>query len=245
MPEFEENEVSSNSQENYTPSTDARSKPRTRRRSGGFKTEHAPPSTGIGEVDPADALKSEKLSGASKPAPQARKEGPAKAKTDKKAEPKAEKAPSPIGKAQPSTETLAAIQRVEDRIAERKKERDAKRAEREKNRPAKSDSRDRSDKLSGTKPSRGSSKPDKPQPSGGILASILSFFGLGPEEPAKKNGGKSRSSDNRSQGGGGPRGQRRKGTGKRGQGQNRRGGNGRRSGGGQRRNNNPSQSKNS
>ena len=234
MPEFEEPETNSSSKQDYTPSTDASNKPRTRRRSGGFKTEYTPPSTGIGVVDAADALKSEKLSGGSKPEPARRKESSAPAA--RKPEPVA----ASTSKADPSPETLAAIQRVEARLAERKKERDAKRAEREKNRPAKSE------KKSGAK-QKPSSK--KKQQSGGLLASILSIFGLGAKPPAKKKGGgKGKSSGNRGKGGNrGGQGQNHrggKGGNRSGQGQNRRGGKGRRGGGGgggQRRNNNRSQ----
>ena len=68
MPEFEETNTTPNPEHNYTPSTDASKKPRGRRRSGGFKTEVASASTGsMGEVSAADALKSEKLSGAARP----------------------------------------------------------------------------------------------------------------------------------------------------------------------------------
>lgn len=69
MPEFEENAPSSNQAESYTPSTDAAKNPRSRRRSGGFKTEVASANKGnMGPVDPATALKTEKLSGTGKPA---------------------------------------------------------------------------------------------------------------------------------------------------------------------------------
>ena len=69
MPEFEETEPTNSPAESYTPSTDASKKPRSRRRSGGFKTEVASASKGnMGPVDPASALKGEKLSGSGKPA---------------------------------------------------------------------------------------------------------------------------------------------------------------------------------
>ena len=68
MPEFEETNNKPNPEHSYTPSTDASKKPRGRRRSGGFKTEVASASTAnMGEVNAADALKSEKLSGSGRP----------------------------------------------------------------------------------------------------------------------------------------------------------------------------------
>lgn len=67
MPEFEQTDSQPNPAHSYSPSTDATKKPRTRRRSGGFKTEVASSSKGnMGEVNPADALKQEKLSGSAR-----------------------------------------------------------------------------------------------------------------------------------------------------------------------------------
>ncbi len=190
MPEFEEPENPSSHPESYTPSKDA--KPRTRRRSGGFKTEPPSKDVGFGEVDPAKALKEEKLSGAAKPAKAAKKEKPAReAKT-----PRTPQKPISTGQAKPSKETLAAIERVEARIAEQRKERDARRAERDKNRPAKSGSRPTAKDSSG-----------KPAQKSGLVASILSFFGLGPKKPASRpsgrSGGGSRESRPRDKGGSG------------------------------------------
>lgn len=191
MPEFEEPEAASSSKENYTPSTDATKKPRTRRRSGGFKTEYTAPTAGLGEVDPVEALKREKLSGGTKAPARAIKERPApRAEKAEKPERKRER-PSPrVSNAQPSPETLAAIQRVEARLDERKKEREAKRPARDKTRSPKSDS-----KPSGERRSAGKKAPSK-----GILASILSFFGLGAKPAPKKSSGSGRPSGNRSQG---------------------------------------------
>lgn len=229
MPEFEEPKAESSSKENYTPSIDASDKPRSRRRSGGFKTTPATTSIGIGEIDPAEALKTEKLSGGSKSEPKPKKE-----KSAPKAEKpvaKREKPRSSTSKAQPSPETLAAIQNVEARLAERKKKRDARHAEREKTRPAKG-GRESTGRHKGSS-SKAQSK--------GLFASILSFFGLGPKPPAKKQGGNGKPSGPRRQGDR-PRGK----GGNRGQSQNRRGsGKGRRSGGkGPRRDDRRSQSKN-
>jgi len=215
MPEFEEADITSN-QQNYTPSTDASNKPRTRRRSGGFKTEQTVPNSNIGEVNPADALKSEKLSGRHKPEPKKEKPAP-KAKAERSAAPQAEK-PESTGKAEPSPETLAAIRRVEARLAERKKERDAKRSEREKTRSAKSEKK--------PAPQRKTSGGKSAKQSGGLIASILKIFGIGPKEPVKKQSGKGKPRNGgRPQGKGSNRGP--------GGGQNRRGGN--RSGKGSRR----------
>mgnify|MGYP001792056368 CR=1 FL=1 len=61
MPEFEEVSPEKNPQHNYVPSNDA--KPRSRRRSGGFKKELSPATDSkIGEVDPSEILESESIS---------------------------------------------------------------------------------------------------------------------------------------------------------------------------------------
>lgn len=221
MPEFEEPETAPSSKENYTPSTDASKKPRTRRRSGGFQTEYTANDSSMGEVDPAEALKKEKLSGGSKPEPKKENSAP-KAKKKRsapkadKTEPKREKSSPELGNAQPSPETLAAIQRVEARLTARKEERAAKRAEKDKTRP----------NRAGKKPAGQQRSASRKAPSGGIITSVLSFFGLGPKQAAKKKGGGGKPSGNRGQGSRSPG----KG-GNRPQGQNRRGGKGRRSGG--------------
>ena len=187
MPEFEEPEAASSSKQNYTPSTDATDKPRTRRRSGGFKT--APPAThsGLGEIDPAEALKTEKLSGTSKPAPKPKRERSAPKATKPKAEKPAHRTSNP----QPSPATLAAIQRVEARLDERRQARGARRSDRDKTRSGKSDH-----KPAGQR--GGSGK--KPE-SGGLIASILNFFGLGSKPPVRKKSGPSKSPGSRGQGG--------------------------------------------
>ncbi len=199
MPEFEEPEAASSSKENYTPSTDATKKPRTRRRSGGFKTEYTAPSLSIGEVEAAEALKKEKLSGRAKPESNSEKEEATRAATKKPArrpERKSENPGAKVGNADPSAETLAAIQRVEARLNERRAERDTRRAEKDKNRSGKSEK---------SSDSRRTSSDRKPQ-SKGILASILSFFGLGSKpQPAKKKNGQGRPSGSRGQGNRPPR----------------------------------------
>lgn len=61
MPEFEENQPNANSAQTYSPSDEA--KPRTRRRSGGFKKEYnEAPKGNMGEIDPAEAFSTETLS---------------------------------------------------------------------------------------------------------------------------------------------------------------------------------------
>lgn len=226
MPEFEEENTTASQSQHYTPSTDASKKPRTRRRSGGFKTEVANTSpANIGEVSAAEAIKEEKLSGSAKPAAKSERPEP-KERREKaprqKRETKEPKEPRRETNPQPSPETLAAIASVEAKIAERKAERDARRAEREKNKPAKSEKKPQN-KQSKNKPA-----PKKQQK--GLLASILSIFGLGPkEEPAKKKGGKNnrggKGRGGRPQGKGGNRGgggqNRGRGNGGRGQGRKR------------------------
>jgi hypothetical protein len=186
MPEFEEPAADANQKINYTPSTDASDKPRTRRRSGGFKTEYVAPNSSIGEVNPKKALKSEKLSGGTKPEPKKKKPAPKAEKPEPRAAKAPKAAPQSTGNPQPSAETLAAIARVETRLNERKAERDAKRAERNKNRPAKAEKSDRKQsKPAGTGAQVKTPSENKAQ-SGGIVGSILKIFGLGPKEPTKK-----------------------------------------------------------
>ncbi len=246
MPEFEEEKANASQSESYTPSTDASKKPRTRRRSGGFKTEVVAVDTSkMGEVSAADALKSEKLSGqpsAAEPRRE-REEKPRRERSERKPrgdrEPRGERAPrerkprepreprEPRRETnpQPSPETLAAIASVEAKLTERRTERDARRAERDKNRPAKSERKPQA-KRDGTKPA-------PKQPKKGLLASILSIFGLGPKEaPAPKKGG-NRGGQNRQggrpQGKGGNRGGQNRGRG--GKPGGNRGGQGRKRGG--------------
>ena len=202
MPEFEEENVNASPSESYTPSTDASKKPRTRRRSGGFKTEVVSLSnTSIGEVSANQALKEEKLSGT----PSAtQSHEPRESHGDREDRPRRERKPRESrapreprtdANPQPSPETLAAIASVEAKIAERRAERDARRAERDKTRTAQ------------TKPNEHKPRKQvggKPAPKKGLLASILSIFGLGPKAaPTKKRGG---NRGGRSRGKGGNRG---------------------------------------
>ena len=175
MPEFEHSKPQANPEHNYTPSKDA--KPRTRRRSGGFQKEYESiPQGNMGEIDPVDALKAEKLSSDTKPI-EDQEEIISKGFSGNKAIP------------QPSEATLAAIQRVEERIAQRKAEWEARREERRKSHSAAAQDRD-GNRLPNKKNSRsGSRKQGKKK---GWLASILSIFGLGPKQASRRSQGKGR-----------------------------------------------------
>ncbi|MGB0415394.1 MAG: hypothetical protein ACPGKS_00945 [Coraliomargarita sp.] len=237
MPEFEETTTQSDPNHSYAPSTDA--KPRTRRRSGGFKKEYgSAPKGNMGEIDPTEALTSEKLSGGAKPADDAKAEAPKKERAPR--EPKAERparkeraepTPEPSASPEPSEATLAAIKRVEERIATRKLERDAKHAERKKAQAAKREAKPEGKKPT-PKPKAGSKKAPAKK---GLFAAILSIFGLGPKEPEKKpagnRGGQNRKGG-RPQGKGGNRGGQNRQGGNRGRGGKGRGGQNRRRGGG-------------
>ena len=185
MPEFEEVSPETNPQHNYVPSTDA--KPRSRRRSGGFKKElsSATADSKMGEVDPAEMLQSESLSGSnetSTPAETIDSTEPTidaeTASTDKivatppPTHSQHEHTDSPSANPEPSAETLAAIKRVDARLIERRAERDAKYAARKK-------ARDAGD-LTSTR-NRRSHK--KTAPKKGLLAAILSIFGIGTKKP--------------------------------------------------------------
>ena len=235
MPEFEEEKVNASPSESYTPSTDASKKPRTRRRSGGFKTEVANVSNAnIGEVVANEALKEEKLSGTPSVAQSHETSEPRGDSDDKprrerkprsERETRAAREPRTDANPQPSPETLAAIASVEAKIAERRAERDARRAERDKTRPAKTERNARKPRKSG------GGKPTRKKK--GLLASILSIIGLGSKtEPAKRRGG-NRGGSNKGRGGR-PQG---KGGNRRGQNRGRGGQNRRRGGQGGNRNN--------
>lgn len=216
MPEFEEDNANASQSESYTPSTDASKKPRTRRRSGGFKTEVASVSSAkMGEVSATEALKEEKLSGSQTPAEPSREREdkprrerepraerasrepraprPGRDYDDDESEPRAERKareprePRRETNPQPSAETLAAIANVEAQIAERRTERDARRAERDKDRPAKTERKPQPKREGGKKPSA-----KQKQSKGGLLAAITGFFGKlfgNKPKPAPKKGG--------------------------------------------------------
>jgi hypothetical protein len=194
MPEFEETNSQPNPSHSYTPSSDASKKPRGRRRSGGFKTEVASSSSaGMGEVSATDALQGEKLSGSARPQ-QDREERPdsvdssADTAQEERA-PRVEREPREerITNPQPSEDTLATIKSVEDKLSERRAERDARRKERDANRPARSE---RKPDARGKKPpAKGKGK--QPQKKG-LLAKILGVFGIGnkpKDKPTGKRGG--------------------------------------------------------
>ncbi len=212
MPEFEEENVNASPSESYTPSTDASKKPRTRRRSGGFKTEVANVSNAnIGEVSANQALKEEKLSGTPSATQShepheageslgGREDRPRRERKPRhprdERKPRAPRKPRTDANPQPSPNTLAAIASVEAKIAERRAERDARRAERDKIRTAHTERSERKPRKQGG----GKPAPKKK----GLVASILSIFGLCPKvEPAKKRGG---NRGRRSRGKGGNRG---------------------------------------
>ena len=210
MPEFEEVNPETNPQHNYVPSTDA--KPRTRRRSGGFKKELSPSTADskMGEVDPAEMLQSESLSGSNEASTPAETIDPTDptieaetASTDKivatppPTQSKNEHTDFPSATPEPGAETLAAIERVNARLIERKAERDAKYAARKK-------ARDAGDLTS----TRGRQSHKKTAPKKGLLASILSIFGIGTKKPksnrSKRRGRRpqgNRSNQNRRRGG--------------------------------------------
>lgn len=246
MPEFEEENNNASQSQNYTPSTDASAKPRTRRRSGGFRNEVAPISDAkMGEVDPVKALKEEKLSGqpsaseprkerADKPVRRERSERKPRSEREprQKREPRKNKAPRSDANPQPSSETLAAIASVEAKITERRAERDARRAERNKNRPAKSGGKSDAPRGGNRQPAA------EKAPEGGLIAAIGGFFGKlfgnEPEPAPKKSGNRDGSSrGGRPQDKGGNRGGQNRGRG--GKGGNRGGQGGRRGGKGPRR----------
>ena len=111
MPEFEEPNQSKDEAEAYSPRND--SKPRSRRRSGGFKNDSAPTQDlNIGEIDPS-TIEAE----APQEQPQPEKEAPVEAPTEERApEPKKKKAPL-------NQDTLRVIQELEEKIAEKKRAR--------------------------------------------------------------------------------------------------------------------------
>ena len=193
MPEFEEVSPETNPQHNYVPSTDA--KPRSRRRGGGFKKKLCPPTahSKMGEVDPAEILQSESLSGsnqASTPAETLDSTDPIiETKTNATNEAVATPPPTqsphdhtdfPSATPEPSAETLAAIERVNARLAERKADRDAKYAARKKAREA--------NDLTSTGGRRSHKKTAQKK---GLLAAILSIFGIGTKK-SKSNRHKGR-----------------------------------------------------
>lgn len=129
MPEFEENTQTNKTDDKYIPSTDA--KPRSRRRSGGFKSDYTNnDSLNIGEVEPNQVLKEEALKKPTRDleaeTASSVKEEPSQANTERK--PMTKKAPL-------SQETLRVIQEVEEKIAEKKLTREAQQKDRKSRKP--------------------------------------------------------------------------------------------------------------
>ena len=192
MPEFEEVNQETNPQHNYVPSTDA--KPRSRRRSGGFKKElSSAADSKIGEVDPTEILQEEFLSGSneeSTPAETADSTGPTIENETNATDETVTVSPREHSQHEhtnfskvapkPSAQTLAAIERVNARLAKRKADRDAKYTARKKAREA-GDSTSIRDRQSRR----------KSVPKRSFLAAILSIFGIGTKKP-KSNRSKGR-----------------------------------------------------
>jgi hypothetical protein len=129
MPEFEEPNPSKDEAEAYSPRND--SKPRSRRRSGGFKNDSAPTQDlNIGEIDPS-TVETE----TTQEQPQAEKEALVETSKEARApEPKKNKAPL-------NQDTLRVIQELEEKITEKKQARQARFADkRSRGKPSKKQS---------------------------------------------------------------------------------------------------------
>ena len=129
MPEFEEPNQSKDEAEAYSPRND--SKPRSRRRSGGFKNDSAPTQDlNIGEIDPS-TIEAEAPQEQSQP----EKEAPVETSTEERApEPKKKKSPL-------NQDTLRVIQELEEKITEKKQARKTRYAEkRSRGKPSKKQS---------------------------------------------------------------------------------------------------------
>ena len=176
MPEFEEENINASPSENYKPSTDASTKPRTRRRSGGFKAELTPLSnTKVGEVNAAEALLGEKLSGqisSNNEKTPVRSEKTEVSGREKQA-PRLHRDTNP----QPSAKTLQAIAVVESRVAERQSKRDKKRNANHDRKPQ--------NKKRNNKQRRNHSKEGLLEIIGGWIST---FFGNNPKSAKKKSG---------------------------------------------------------
>jgi hypothetical protein len=117
MPEFEEPNNKDNQAEDYSPRNE--SKPRSRRRSGGFKNDSAPAQDlNIGEIDPS-SIQSEAPTEHDQPEKEVSVE-----KTKGARESHAKKKKTPLNQ-----DTLRVIQELEEKIAEKKQAREARYAE--------------------------------------------------------------------------------------------------------------------
>ncbi len=174
MPEFEESDSQPDPTHSYTPGTGTPNNKGGRRRSGGFKSEVPVSNSKIGEVDPVEALKTEvqKSTPPSVDPVEALKTEVQKStppsdnaiKPQNDSSTKVRETKKPSGeKAQPSQATLDSIQKVEEKIAQR-------RAEIEKDRPSK-------ERRSPRKPNGPKRKNGQNVEKGGLIASIGRFFG--------------------------------------------------------------------
>lgn len=129
MPEFEESNPSKDEAEAYSPRND--SKPRSRRRSGGFKNDSAPTQDlNIGEIDPS-TVETE----TTQEQPQAEKEAPVETSKEARA-PEHKKNKAPLNQ-----DTLRVIQELEEKITEKKQARQARFADkRSRGKPSKKQS---------------------------------------------------------------------------------------------------------
>ena len=117
MPEFEEQKNSNNDAGDFSPRNE--SKPRSRRRSGGFRNDSAQTQElKIGEIDPS-TIPEDITSDQPKPLKEAALETPTEAR-----KPESKKKNAPL-----SQDTLRAIQELEEKIAEKKQAREARFAE--------------------------------------------------------------------------------------------------------------------
>ena len=134
MPEYEESTPRKEPGNHYTPSTDASAKPKSRRRSAGFKsqTPDTGKNAGPAKIDPKEALKSEKLSGPTAETKHAdgdnptetrrRPENPApKADNGKSAGEKTERPASHRGKSGPGTKHKTPAGNPDRETADREK----------------------------------------------------------------------------------------------------------------------------
>lgn len=201
MPEFEETQPRKDPSHHYTPSENSESnKPRTRRRSGGFKKTPATGTTPlkIGEVDPSEVLKEDKPKAAPRQEPQAVRDEAEEAPRRERRAPRernydeddstgyerARPESASTGNPQPSSETLAAIKRVEARMAESRKERDAERRTRG-DRPAERRSAPREEKTpAAARPRAAERTKAKPGLIGAIGSFVGKLFGGGKAEEA-------------------------------------------------------------
>ena len=136
MPKFEEEENTKKEEVPYSPRNSDRA--RTRRRSGGFKNEHSSNSSipNIGEISPSEIIEEPiKSSVTEEPRPSAtsyQQESNSEKVLPKKEASSLKKKNSPLNQ-----ETLRVIQEIEEKVAEKKKAREARYAEKKSRRRTK------------------------------------------------------------------------------------------------------------